>query len=203
MAEQNYLVRFSKTENARFLSHLDMARTFFRAMRRARFPLKYSEGFHAHPKMRFSPPLSVGVESLCEYCRVTLIDETRAPDVLKAALQEAMPDSFAILSVAPEDAKPPMPEFASYEIRFSGDCAERLAEALQAPLDAVKRTKTKEITLDLAPLIKFSPPEFDGKDTRLTVTLPAAETLNINPNLLLSALNAKMHFGVKRIIKLS
>ena len=102
MGELSYLVRFSKTENARFLSHLDMARTFFRAFRRARFPLKYSEGFHAHPKMRFSPPLSVGVESVCEFCRVTLLDETRAPEDLKDALQSAMPDGFTILSVTPE-----------------------------------------------------------------------------------------------------
>ncbi len=203
MTEQNYLIRFSKTKNARFLSHLDMARTFFRALRRAKVPLKYSEGFHAHPKMRFSPPLSVGVESLCEYCRVTLLDETRPPEKLRSALQQAMPDGFSILDFAPEEEKPKASDYACYKILFSGDCAQALTEALASPLIAIKRTKTKELTLDLAPLVRFETPVPEDRNTALSVTLPAAEAMNINPNLFLSALKTKGDFTPLRILKLS
>lgn len=60
-------VEFSKTGRLRYLSHLEIVTMFHRAMRRARFPLEYSKGFHPSPKISFGPPLSVGVAGLSEY----------------------------------------------------------------------------------------------------------------------------------------
>ncbi|MFH0822709.1 MAG: TIGR03936 family radical SAM-associated protein, partial [Pseudomonadota bacterium] len=36
------------------------------AFNRSGLKLEYSSGFHPHPKLRFSPPLAVGIESVCE-----------------------------------------------------------------------------------------------------------------------------------------
>ena len=40
----------------RFLSHLDLVRTFERALRRAHIPVALTEGFHPKPKLSFACP---------------------------------------------------------------------------------------------------------------------------------------------------
>jgi len=60
-------VEFSKTDGLRFLSHLELMAALHRAIRRAEFPLVYSEGYHPSPKISFGPPLGVGIGGLGEY----------------------------------------------------------------------------------------------------------------------------------------
>ena len=65
-------IRYTKSDPMHLLSHLDTARVFLRAMRRAKITLRMSQGFHPHPKISFGPALSVGMESKCEYIDVEL-----------------------------------------------------------------------------------------------------------------------------------
>src|SRR3989338_3470507 len=58
---------FSKTGAMKYLGHLELVTLFSRSIRRAEIPITYSAGFHPLPKMVFSPPLSVGIESVAEY----------------------------------------------------------------------------------------------------------------------------------------
>jgi radical SAM-linked protein len=64
---RRFRLKFSKVGRMRFLSHRDLMRAFHRAFRRAGLRLDYSKGFHPHPKLKFSLPIPLGVESLCEY----------------------------------------------------------------------------------------------------------------------------------------
>ncbi len=57
---------FSKTGRARYISHLDLMRTFQRVFLRAGIRLRHTEGFNPHPYMVFALPLPVGCESDCE-----------------------------------------------------------------------------------------------------------------------------------------
>ncbi len=59
-------VTYEKIEAARFFGHLEMVTLFLRAFRRAGIPLKHSGGFHPMPKVGFSNPLPVGMESEAE-----------------------------------------------------------------------------------------------------------------------------------------
>lgn len=189
--EQAYLLTFRKLSGARYLSHLDMARVFLRAFRRLHLPLKFSEGFHAHPKVRFSPPLSVGVESLCETCRFSLIDETRSADELLAALCQTMPDGFEPIALCPVSEKPVPDTHARYRITFPRGAQPLLEGALTAPMTVLKRTKSGERELDLFPHLQIDGIEEDADGCHLTVTCPAAETLTVNPTLVITALQAK------------
>lgn len=60
-------VEFSKLDNLRYLSHLELVNVLQRSIRRAEFPIEYSKGFHPTPKMAFGPPLGVGFAGLREY----------------------------------------------------------------------------------------------------------------------------------------
>ncbi|MBI5587085.1 MAG: TIGR03960 family B12-binding radical SAM protein [Deltaproteobacteria bacterium] len=65
-------LRFSKTGELRFLSHLELINAMTRAIKRAGLPLRYSQGFHPLPKVSFASSLPVGLESLEEYMDVEL-----------------------------------------------------------------------------------------------------------------------------------
>ena len=47
--------RFQKNGALAYVSHLDVLRTFTKALLRAALPLYYSEGFSPHPKLSFAP----------------------------------------------------------------------------------------------------------------------------------------------------
>jgi len=57
---------FSKTGSARHLSHLELARLFIRAFKRAGLNLVYTKGYHPMPKVSFASALPVGTESIHE-----------------------------------------------------------------------------------------------------------------------------------------
>ena len=66
---------FSKTGRAKYISHLDLMRTFQRAFARAKIQIKHTEGFHPHPFVSIALPLSVGYSSQCEILEFTLLGE--------------------------------------------------------------------------------------------------------------------------------
>jgi radical SAM-linked protein len=59
-------VRWGKTDEWRFYSHLDMVRTLERAIRISGLPAAYSEGFHPRLRLSFGPPLAFGLTSRAE-----------------------------------------------------------------------------------------------------------------------------------------
>ena len=56
-------VTFSKTGDARFLSHRNTMDVLERAIRAAGLPARYSEGFNPHMKLSMGPALALGLES--------------------------------------------------------------------------------------------------------------------------------------------
>ncbi|MBT0651489.1 TIGR03960 family B12-binding radical SAM protein [Geomobilimonas luticola] len=92
-------IRFSKTGPMRFLSHLEMLTLFTRAVGRSRVPIRYSQGFHPHPKFSFATALSVGVESWAEYLDMELAEPWSA-DKVKDALNSVLPAGVEILESA-------------------------------------------------------------------------------------------------------
>lgn len=57
---------FSKADTAKFISHLDLMRTFQRSFLRAGIAIKHTEGFNPHAFVSIPLPLSVGFSSGCE-----------------------------------------------------------------------------------------------------------------------------------------
>jgi radical SAM-linked protein len=66
--------KFYKKDEFKYLSHLDIIRIILRALRRAGLKIEYSLGYNPKPRIVFSPPTPLGIESLAEYSDV-LINE--------------------------------------------------------------------------------------------------------------------------------
>ncbi len=95
---QRLRVTFSKKGATRYISHLDMARTWERALNRAKMPVTYSQGFNRHPKIQFATATPLGMTSECELMDVWL-DETVAPAVAQEMMMSRMAPGIAVLDV--------------------------------------------------------------------------------------------------------
>ncbi len=60
-------INFSKTGDARFLSHRQLMDALERALRAAKAPVKYTEGYNPHLRLSMGPALSLGHEGLNEF----------------------------------------------------------------------------------------------------------------------------------------
>ena len=152
------------------LSHLEMAKAWQRAMRRARFPLAYTEGFHPLPKVNFSTALPVGEESTGEYMDVWLTSR-RDPGELNQRLATAVPEGFLVMEV-PLHAPGMMglveavdfllrPGVLAPEEDARLDAAiDRLLSATTLPME--REGKSGRLTLDIRPMIRFIRRVADG-----------------------------------------
>ncbi|MFA6350538.1 MAG: TIGR03936 family radical SAM-associated protein [Candidatus Omnitrophota bacterium] len=86
---------FTKTGIIKYISHLDLMRTFTRAMRRAGLPLKFTEGYSPHPKFSIKKALKLGIESEHEEA-VVGVNQLIRPDEFKSRLQEQLPEGILI-----------------------------------------------------------------------------------------------------------
>ncbi len=82
----------------KYISHLDLMRVLTRAMRRAEFPLKLSEGFSPHPKLSLKRALKLGIESDNEEAAIVLSLPV-SPDEFKDRLQPQLPEGIEIKDV--------------------------------------------------------------------------------------------------------
>lgn len=86
-----YRAVYSKTGRARFLSHRELINIIQRALRRTGLPLRFSEGFHPHPKISLGPSLAVGMEGGAEFFDFELTGESEVnPSVFKGLLPEGL-----------------------------------------------------------------------------------------------------------------
>ncbi len=80
----------TKGEELRYISHLDYAAAIGRAIRRAKLPAAYSEGFNPHLKIAFSSALGLGVTSDAEYMDIEFKEDV-SPEEVAAKLLPMLP----------------------------------------------------------------------------------------------------------------
>jgi radical SAM-linked protein len=97
---QRLRLKFSRGEELKFLSHLDLMKLWERALRRARLPLAYSEGFSPHPQIALAAPLSVGVTSQVELMDV-LLSRWVSPHSFIAQTEKQLPRGIDLLEAWP------------------------------------------------------------------------------------------------------
>ena len=125
-------VAFSKTGDARFLSHRNTMDVFERAIRAAGLPARYSEGFNPHMRLSMGPALALGLESRHE---VFDVDANAAfPDDAAARIAAKLPPGLAVLDVrelaAGEATLAKAVKGARYSVRL--DSEEHLGRASEA-----------------------------------------------------------------------
>ncbi|HNT87992.1 MAG TPA: TIGR03936 family radical SAM-associated protein, partial [Candidatus Hydrogenedentes bacterium] len=92
---QRIRFRIGRVREARLLSHLEVKDAWVRALRRAKAPLAYSQGFHQQPRVTFSTAAPVGEESEGDYMDAVL-RECVGPGALIERLRATLPPGFHV-----------------------------------------------------------------------------------------------------------
>ena len=95
---QRLRLTFSRGEEIKYISHLDLMRCWERALRRAEVPLAYSEGFTPHPRISLAAPLPIGVTSEAELMDISL-QKSLSPYFFIQSLRKQLPLGIDILEV--------------------------------------------------------------------------------------------------------
>ncbi len=90
-------MQITKDRDIRFISHLEYVRTIERAIRRAKLPAAYSEGFNPHLKFSLASALGVGVVSYTEFVEIELAEPMEV-ELAAKALDKALPRGIRVLA---------------------------------------------------------------------------------------------------------
>jgi radical SAM-linked protein len=120
-----YRATFTKGDEVKYLSHLDLTRALPRAFRRAKLVLGYSHGFHPMPLIQYGPALGVGTAGDNELIDFDTPDAIEERDFLRR-INGVLPEGLRFKSVArlPENAKVLIKEVNRAEYSFALDAPE-------------------------------------------------------------------------------
>jgi radical SAM-linked protein len=133
---QRLRVTFSRGEELKYLSHLDMMRLWERALRRAGISIAYSQGFSPHPKISMAAPLPLGVTSEGELMDL-FISRRISPYALPKILGSQMPKGISIFSVSQVPPEAPALQTqlrrAEYRVEIESD---KPVDEIKAAIDS-------------------------------------------------------------------
>ena len=184
-------IRFGKEGMLRWIGHLDVLRTFQKIFRRAGIPMVFSKGYSPHPIMSLALPLGLGLSSEGEYLDAA-VEDGADPQAILAALQAATAEELPVyaLRVLPEKAENAMAAVggavwkATLPANMPLEGAKTALKAILARETIIlpKNTKTREIELDIRPMIH----EAVIEDGALEMTLAAGSKANLAPDMVLN-----------------
>ncbi len=187
------IVCFKKSDNAKYISHLDLQRTVDRALRRSGVDVLYSAGFNPHIQMSFAFALKVGLTSKNEYLEVSVDENIDIIDAEKR-IKDSFPKGLEVNWVRKkkENTKKLMASvaMARYDVLFNKPFdTEKIESSIQEIMDfkeleIEKKTKKGLRTFDARPLIyKIA---FDKDQGKIDVLLAAQQPDTLPPNLLIN-----------------
>lgn len=166
-----------------------------RALHKSKIPIWHTEGFNPHPFATFPLPLSLGFRGVNECMDVKLEDDDFPFKEIISRLNDCLPRGLRVFDVTEPIMKAGKIAFASFTIKISVDgensrtVCEQLKELLASEsIEIEKKSKKGMKTVDIKQGIQsFTVTEkFDFAE--LDVILSAGSSDNVNPNLLISAL---------------
>lgn len=193
MAER---LQFSKLGRAKYISHLDLMRTFQRAFARANIPIKHTEGFHPHPFISIALPLSVGFSSECEILEFGLLDQIGC-ETIPNRLNAVLPEGIVVHRCYP--AQRPLKELILIEYFIhmeydEGGCPAEAEHAMREMLSRdrlifqkkSKKAKRGITEIDIIPKIHAWTLTRQDHDMTLDAIL-SAQNPGLNPDLIRAA----------------
>jgi radical SAM-linked protein len=160
---QRMRIVFATDDSVKYVGHLDMARAWERAIRRARLPLAYTQGFNPQPRIQFAAALPVGFTGQAELVDVYLNEELE-PDRFLARLSAVLPAGLRPVEarIVPRDWPSLQSQLraARYRVEVETDegaehFQDRLASFMARTAAWRERRRGKEqVRYDLKPLVR-------------------------------------------------
>lgn len=189
-------IKFTKTGSLMYISHLDLVRTMQRIMVRAGIDIRYTEGFNPQPKMVFTPPLSIGVESLCEFVDIK-INSPMATDEIKKRLSENFPDEMRVCEVYVPKTKLSDIAYTDYIVNMTSpsideDTENKVRELFSHDCTVVKTSKKGDREINVTDYIKSIDVKSQSGSMSADVILCADSENYLNPELFVRAIRENL-----------
>lgn len=205
-------LKFNKTGNLRYISHLDLIRVFKRAFIMGNVDLLYSAGFNPQPKVSIGNPLPLGINSEEEYIDMDLVEEVDGNEIMDA-LNAVLPSGIRILDYSYDDTETSVSriiEYALYEFKiydYDGNIKDieefvaKIDEWLSGDEILITRTRKKkgrktEVEESIAALIKSVKLIELGEDLVIHGTIQNGAEIYLKPELFFSALNRDLDLNI-------
>lgn len=201
-------MQITKDKDIRFISHLEYVRTIGRAIRRAKLPAAYSEGFNPHLKFSLASALGVGVVSYTEFVEIELAEPMEV-EAAARALDAALPRGIRVLAADAVDthhaALMSQAAGALYRVTlpYAGDVQEAVRQFNAADSllfqKAAPKTKAKVKEIDVKFYIPQLKAERVGENVVFTFDCKITPTGSMKAVDLLNALNEQyaLHLPVE------
>lgn len=204
-------VKFKKEDEAIFISHLDLMRTFQRALRRAELPMVFSEGFNPHPEMSFAQALGVGIASEGEYMDITINGSFELEEI-QNRLNDKLPKGIKVIDTVrlKEKSKSAMSmvTHGRYLIDMQLDLID--VETLIAGFDSflsqdniyakrIQQKKDRKVTiLDIKPLISNIEIFTSDKPNHAVIDciISCGSNANLKPELIVNSISEYFSFNM-------
>lgn len=188
----NYILKYSRDDRVKYISHLDFVRLFHRTVRRTGMNFMFSNGFNPHPIMTVAQPLSVGVTSNSEYMKVGFDGDFSEQEVMDT-INASFPPGYKILAAKKVEGKEidlTKLDRATYtvELEYEGKAdVEKLMS--QKELKVMKKSKSGVKESDIRPYIyELEKLNDDGNVLVLKMTIAVGSTYNLKPQSVIDAM---------------
>lgn len=194
----NFILKYSRDDNVKYISHLDFIRLFHRAVRRTDLEMTFSQGFNPHPVMTVALPLSVGVTSDCEYMKIGF-EQDYDENYVKDTLNKSLPHGYKILAckrLAAKEIDLTKIDSILYRVDIETNSDFNLDAFLSNDvIEVMKKSKSGEKLSDIRPHI-FDMKITDKSDNSITIEmiLSAGCGYNLKPDTVIEAMKKYSDF---------
>lgn len=185
-----YRVKFTKGEEVKFIGHLDIMRLFQRAIKRAKLPVAYSQGFNPHQLLSFANPLTLGTTSEGEYGDFEMAEKIE-PAFVMNELNKTLPKGVKVLDsvLITQKVQSAMASIdgAKYIVYTDKKLTEELLQnnidkfLAQKEILVMKKTKNNEKITDIRKDIFDMKNMSDEKGVKIYLYLAAGSRRNLKP----------------------
>ncbi|MBR5508159.1 MAG: TIGR03936 family radical SAM-associated protein [Clostridia bacterium] len=204
MSDERFIYRlgYTKGERVKYISHLDFLRCVNRSFKRAKVPVKYSQGFNPHILLNIGLPCPVGVSSICEELDIELTTSMETDEIINR-MNSSLPDAIKVLWCKRKENEPDFYdiEYARYSINFSSDKdfdTDAFSKENEIMIEKKSKRGMKEVNIkDFIAELKIS--KIDEGKYFADAIISAGNKLNLKPDLLVSALSSYYGVNIKDV----
>lgn len=166
-----------------------------RALHKSKLPIWHTEGFNPHPFVTFPLPLSLGFRGTNECMDVKLEDDNYSYEEIITKLNNCLPKGLRVFNVTKPIMKAGEIAYANFTLKISYDkiSSDKICSHLKdlfalKKIEIEKKSKKGIKIIDIKPGIKSYEIAENSGFAELNIILSAGSIDNINPNLIISAL---------------
>lgn len=182
------LIKYERTDTAKYIPHVDMLRQIARVLRRAQISVEYSQGFNPHELIFFAPPIPLGLSSKADYCAIATKESVEG--FIEKFNAKSIKGLKAVACCEVEKNPNIAGKAVSAKYSFSADdeTLERIKEAFSRDAFEITYTqKGESVTKDVRSLMV----SYDFSGEQKTVTLSHGNT-NLRADRFFSSFGVKL-----------